>query len=252
MLKLEKKSRLSNVTIRMRERERFFEPRLLKALTIALLLHCGALVLFQVTPFSFTSTFVFPPVHVQSDSTMKGVVALVSDIVEKEEILSPPLSFVPPLDWISFLPESVLTPSYAFDSEGLESLEKHIWPKWDAPLSVKLEEPRVQLAISGPLGELSMVTSDPLLEKMQPISSHDFAAYVTYRVMLDEYTGEIFWYERLESSSELAINQLTEKILLGLRFFPAKSQEPITGILNFIVLPTVDAQATSKLAGNLD
>ena len=248
MLKLEKASKLSNVTIRMRERERFFEPRLLKALTIALLLHCGAFVMFHVTPFSFTSTFVFPPVLVQSDSTIKGVVALVSDQIEKEELLYPPLPFIPPLEWISsFLPESILIPSYAFDSEGLESLEKQLWPKWEAPLSLKLEEPRIQLNISGPLAELSMVASDPLLEQMQPISSHDFAAYVTYQVLLDDYTGEIFWHERIESSIEPAINQLTEKILLNLRFSSQKTGESVAGFLNFLVLPSIQANASNQL-----
>lgn len=251
MLKLEKTSKLSTVTIRMRERERFFEPRLLKALTIALLLHCGALLMFQVTPFSFTSTFLFPPIHVQSNSTIKGIVAFVSDRIEKENAFPPPLSFVPSLESLSFPPESILTPSYTFDLQLLDPLEKHIWPKWEVPLSMKLEEPRIQLAISGPLAKLSLVTGDPLLEEMQPISSHDFAAYVTYKVMLDPYTGEIFWHERIESSTDHGMNRLTEKILLNLRFFSEKQEEPVSGVLHFLLLPSIKADRPNLLAGEL-
>jgi hypothetical protein len=60
---------------------------------------------------------------------------------------------------------------------------------------------------------------------------------VTYQVQLDEKTGEIFWYDRTESSGIPTIDDLTEKILLNLRFAPYQS-ELITGILNFAILDT--------------
>jgi hypothetical protein len=240
MLRLEKTSDLSNVAIRMRERERFFEPRLLKALTIAILIHSGALILFHVTPFSFDSTFTFPPVHVQSDSPAKGVSALVYHRIDEEEMNPPSISLIPALDWISFSQESTLVPSVTFNPQDLKSLEERVWPKWEEPLSLKLEEPRIQLAISGDLAEIPLVASDPLLNQMQPISSHDLPAYVTYQVQLDEKKGEIFWYDRITPSMEPAIDQLTEKILLNLRFAPPENQEPVLGILNFTVLENIE------------
>ncbi len=237
MLKLEKTSDLSNLTIRMRERERFFEPRLLKALAIALILHSGALLLFHVTPFSFTSTFTFPPIQVQSDPPIKGVSALVSHYNEEDEFLPPPPPLISALDWISFSQESTLLPSVAFNPHALQSLEEQNWPKCQEPLSLKLEEPRIQLAISGDLAQLPLLTTDPLLNQMQPISSPASSAYVTYQVQLDGKTGEIFWYERTKSSAVSVTDQLTEKILLNLRFSLPETYETVMGTLNFVVLP---------------
>jgi len=237
MLRLEKSADLSNVTIRIREKENFFDSYLLKALAIALSLHAVGLILFQVTPFAFTSTFTFAPVHVQSDLPIKGVSALVLNYGEENEIAPPPLPFIPPLDWIAFAPESPLVPSVVFNSRTLLALEERVWPKWEMPLPIKLEEPQIQLAISGDLAELPLLSRDPLLNQMQVVSSHDSAAYVTYKVQLDEKSGEIFWYERVESSMISAIDQLTEKILLNLRFAPPKDHVPVLGKLNFIVLP---------------
>lgn len=242
MLRLEKTSHTSHIVIRMRERERFFEPPLLKALAIALILHIGALILFHVTPFSFTTAFTFPPVHVQFDSLVKekGVSTFISPRIEEEEIAPPPISLIPLLDWISFSQESILAPSITFDPQDLKSLEERVWPKWEEPLSLNLEEPRIQLTISGDLAELPLIASDPLLNQMQPISSHNSPVYVTYQVQLDEKTGELFWYERVVSSKEPAVDQLTEKILLNLRFAPPQHQEIVTGTVNFVVLPFIE------------
>lgn len=237
MLKIEKTSNLSDVSIRIREKEGFFESRLLKALAIALLLHSGALLLFTITPFYFSSNFTFPPIQVQSDLPVQSISALVSPYIEEDEILSPPLKLIPTLDWISFSQESTLIPTLAFDPHALQVLEDRVWPKWQEPLSLKLEEPRIQLSISGDLAELPLITTDTLLQQMQPISENEMPAYVTYQVQLDAKTGELFWYERTESSGVAETDQLTEKILLNLRFSSPQSSEFITGTLNFIVLP---------------
>ncbi len=239
MLKLEKKSNLLGMTIRMREQERFFEARLLKALAIALFLHISALLFFHVTPFYLPSTFTFPPIQVQSDQPSQGSAALVSSYAEEEELF-PPLSLIPILDWISFSQQSTLNPSLSLDLHALQSLEERLWPKWQESLSLKLEEPRIQLTISGDLAELPLVTSDPLLNQMQTISLQPSPAYVTYHAQLDEKTGELFWYERTQSSAEPAIDYLTEKILLNLRFDSPASKEIVKGTLNFVVLAPDD------------
>ena len=239
MLKLEKTSQQSGLTVRLRERERFFEPRLLKALAIALILHSGALVLFQVTPFFLASTFVFPPIEVQSDHPLQGVSVLASPFLDENEELFPPLTLIPTMDWAFFSQESILNPSATLDANALQSLEERLWPKWQEPLSLKLEEPRIQLVISGDLADLSLVADDPLLNEMVPLSSasHFPPAYVAYQVQWDDKTGELFWYERFESSGVAAIDRLTEKILLNLRFSPTEaSNELVTGTLNFAVL----------------
>jgi hypothetical protein len=236
MLKLEKRSNFAEVTIRMRECEGFFEPRLLKALAIALILHSGALLIFHVAPFDFSSTFTFPPVQVGSVQPSLGVTAFVSPYIEEEDVLSPPITLIPPLDWISFSQESTLAPSLPVDPHALQSLEERVWPKWQEPLSLELEVPRVQLFISGDLAEILLRESDPLLKEMMPSFPQSTPVYVTYQVQLDEKTGELFWYERTESSAVAAVDRLTEKILMNLRFAPVETKEIVTGILNFTIL----------------
>jgi hypothetical protein len=236
MLKLEKTSDLPGLTIRMREREHFFEPRLLKALAIALILHSGALLFFHVTPFHFSSTFTFPPIQVQSDSPIQGVSTWVSQDIQDPLLLSPPLALLPPLDWIPFHQESILTPALSFDPDAFKSLEEHLWPKWQEPLSLPLNEPRIRLAISGDLAHVPLITLDPLLTEKQSIYSSKDPVYVTYQVQVDEKTGEIFWYERTQSSAIATIDQLTEKILLNLRFASQEAKAFMTGALHFAIL----------------
>lgn len=250
MLKLEKGSRLSGLMMRMRERERFFEPRLLKALMIALIFHIGGFLLFHVSPFSLPSSFVFPPIEVQSESIQPRVSALASTTPEEnEEFSPPPLTLIPIMDWISLPKESALLPTLAFNFEVLQPLEQRVWPKWHEPLSIPLEEPHIQLVISGDLAKHTLVEMDPLLNEMQPqINSRDPPTlesesnqspkerFVTYQVLMDEKTGELFWYERVESSGVVALDRLTEKILLNLHFVPAYSTELVTGALNFVIL----------------
>lgn len=238
MLKLEKTSNPSQLTIRIREKERFFEPRLLKALAFALTFHIGALFLFHVHPFFLDSTFIFPPVHVRSDSTKKGIFVSSSPSYIEEEFFPPPP--LPPLildlDWISFTQESAMISSIDFNLHSLQSIEEKLWPKWEEPLSLKIEEPRVQLAISGDLAQFPLLNKDPLLNQMQPFSPYSSFDYITYEVQLNEKTGELLWYECKEFSSQPDINKLTEKILLNLRFASFEAKEPIKGTISFIVL----------------
>lgn len=243
MLRLEKTSPLSGLMVRVRERERFFEPRLLKALTIALLLHCGGLILFQVTPFSVSSTFIFSPIQVQSDHPLQSVSALASSYTEEEEFF-PPITLIPALAWIDLSPEPIVLSSKQIDIQAFKSIEEHLWPKWNVPLSLQLEEPRIQLAISGELAKLALIATDPLLHHMQPLSPELSPTYVTYEVQVDESTGELFWYDRTVSSGIPSIDSLTEKILLNLRFSSVPSQEIVTGTLNFVVL---DSELTLRI-----
>lgn len=241
MLKLEKTSHFSGLRVRLRERERFFEPRLLKALAMALIFHSGALLLFHVAPFDLSSTFRFPPVQVNSILDQQqgiSVTALVHP-EENEEILSPPFSIIPALDWNFFSQNSTLISTPHLDTYTFQSLEEHLWPKWYEPLSLRLEEPYIQLIISGDLADLSLIASDPLLNQMQPFSPSLSPVYVTYQVQMDEKTGELFWYERIESSGIEAVDRKTEKILKNLRFAIREPLELVSGSLNFIVFTPI-------------
>lgn len=239
MLKLEKSSQLQGVTVRLREREHFFEPRLLKALALALFLHLGGLLLIHVTPFSFTSSFVFPPVKVNSERSVRGISAIAtshSDLLE-EDLPPPAISLIPPLE-IAYKPqESSLPPSLApLDPLSFHSLEERLWPTWESPLTLPLEEPRIRMKISGDLADHRLLAADPLLKEMQPISKKSNPAYVSYNVQIDEVTGEPFWVERIEASGIKSVDQLTEKMLFNLRFVPDPSLLTVTGNVHFVIL----------------
>ena len=239
MLKLERTSNPSGLILRLREKETFWEPRLVKALLFAFALHLGVFLLFHVSPFKLASTFTFSPVQVQSEQSLQGISALVSSGTYdlEDELPLPPFYFrPPPLDWISFSTKPSITPSALLNPDALRHIEERTWPIWHEPLSLNLEEPLVRLAISGDLAERHLIDTDPLLSKMQPITSLPAAyAHVTYEVQMDERTGKLFWYERTQSSGDSAIDRLTEKILLNIHFDPSGTREFVTGTLNFIV-----------------
>lgn len=237
MLKLEKMVNSAQLAIRVRDRENFFHPLLLKALAYALLLHFGALLLFHVTPFSTSSSFLSHPLHVQSDTPHVDVATVIPKEWGKDFIPPPPLPSLPAMDWNSFLSESLLTPSKTWEPESLTGVEKQIWPEWETPLSIILKEPRIRLSISGELAEVPLIQGSPLLDELQSISSHPDPAYVSFQVLMNERTGEIFWFERTESSKQQAINQQAEKIVLDLRFTPHPSRhESVQGVLDFAFL----------------
>lgn len=242
MLKLEKTSSSSGITLRLRERERFFNSQLMKALAIALFLHVGAFTLFQVIPFKFSSTFLFSPVHVHSESTLQGVTSAIvtASIQEEEDFLAPPLQLIPSIEWTLPTIESPLTPLVALDLQAFQPLEEHLWPIWQQPLPLALDEPLIQLTISGDLAERTLVSTDPLLSQRQPLAlPPEEAVYVVYRVQMDERTGELFWYERTQASGRAEIDEMTESIVRNLRFEPNRSWEDITGTLHFAVLPSL-------------
>ena len=239
MLKLERTSNPSGLILRLREKETFWEPRLVKALLFALVLHLVVLLLFHVSPFKLASTFTFPPIQVQSEQSLQGISALVSSgpFDQDEEIPPPPFYFRhPPLDWISFSTNPSITPAASLNPDALLHIEERAWPIWHEPLTLLLEEPLVRLAIAGDLAERLLIDTDPLLSKMQPISTLPASyARAAYEVQMDERTGKLFWYERTQSSGDSAIDRLTEKILLNIRFDPGVPREFVTGTLNFVV-----------------
>lgn len=240
MLKLEKISNSLGLALRLRERDSFLNPQLLKALSIALFLHIGGLLLFHISPFQFSSSFIFPPIQVQSDHSSQQAISAhaILDMQEEEEFPFPPLRLLlPTIDWINAPLESALEPSLALNLNTLQHSEEKNWPKWEFPLSIPLEEPLIQLTIAGDLAEYPLESYDPKLDQTHRLSEHSPLYHeVTFQVQLDERRGELFWYERLQSSGIKKIDQLAEQMLLSLRFDPPKTKEPVNGKLHFAIL----------------
>lgn len=244
MLKLEKTSSSSGITLRLRERERFFDSQLIKALAIALFLHVSAFTIFQAIPFKISSTFLFPPVHVHSESALQGTISAIvtASIQEDEDFLVPPLHLIPPIEWSPPTIESPLTPVAALNLQAFQPLEEHLWPIWQQPLPLDLDEPLIQLTVSGDLAKRTLIATDPLLSQRRRLAlPPEEALYVEYQVQMDEKTGELFWYERTQTSGQAKIDEITESIVRNLKFESNHSWEDITGTLHFAVLPSLIA-----------
>lgn len=236
MLKLEKTSQWAGLAIRMRERESFFEPRVIKALAIALALHAIPLTLFHATPFIFSSTYLFPPINVQMELPLQGVSVTASPYIEEEEMLLPPIAVIPAINWSILPPESALAPTLNLETDSFQQLEKRIWPEWQEALPMAVaEEPKIKVSVSGELANHKIISSDLLLLEKVKISSTAKQEHVSYEVRLDQKTGELFWYELIESGGSDAVKLLTEKLLLNFRFLPTYSPEFVLGELHFTV-----------------
>lgn len=241
MLKLEKSSQRHGITVQLREREHFFEPRLLKALALALVLHLGGLFLVHVTPFSFTSSFIFSPVKVKSDHPARTITAIATShpSLSEDELIPPAISIIPPLEIAHSPQESSLLPSLTpLNPHAFHALEERLWPIWESRLTLPLEEPRIRMKISGDLAELVMLETNPHLKETIPINNSSKPVYVSYNVQMDETTGELFWVERQKSSGIKSLDQLTEKIIFDLRFAPDPSLIQVTGTVHFVILIT--------------
>ena len=138
-----------------------------------------------------------------------------------EELPLPPISLIPPLENDYIARESFLTPSLTFDSDPFKALEERIWPLWVPPINLDLANPGICLFISGQIAERPLIASDPLLKHMQPMNEKTVAYDVTYHIQIDEETGEIFWFEPIQTSGIQEIDRLAEKFYAICDLLPA-------------------------------
>ena len=141
------------------------------------------------------------------------------------------------MDWVRFPMVSSLAPALNLDIKTFDEVESRVWPKWSEPIqeAMAVQEPRLKMEISGDLAQHRLISIVPALQEMLPLAQVAGEEYVVYRVQLDSQTGELFWYERIESSRVPSDNFLTEKILLNLRFSPLKESSIVKGELHFRV-----------------
>lgn len=233
MLKLEK-SRDSGIAIRLRPKERFFEPTLIKAFALALLLHLGGLALFHIAPFSMSSSFLFPPIQVQSqvNRAISAITYHSNEHAENSFIL-PPLPLIPSLDLETSAPLSFLASSHPFNPEAYRELEETVWPLWEEPFSIPLQGPKMMVTIGGDLALYPLIKKDPILEELHPI--REPLHRISYRVKMDKETGELFWFERDHSSGVKEIDRLTENILSHFVFATEGPFDTIDGSLHFVL-----------------
>lgn len=218
MLKLEKISKTLDISISLRQRDRILNRNLLQALAIALGLHLAALVIFPVALTKFSgSQQVLPPVSVAAilpHLTDSDVSAEIEDEEISPRYLPAPNSRMPTL---TLIPPSTVAPIAMTERQenfpsfaALEEEERHPLhdfldpqPHFDQPVTV---------LVSGPLGRHKRVDSPC---NLADLPSGMFR--VVFRVMMENRSGTIFWFERKEGTNE-NVNRFAENLLQNINF----------------------------------
>jgi hypothetical protein len=218
MLRLEQSSK--GIHVRLNPENHFFNQSLLEALAIALAIHLGAFFLFHIQPFHMTSSYRFPPVHVQ---TQPNPLLDGQTIVSKQErllnseISSPPFS-LPSLDFFPLLiSQKSDIPPVSADLSSFKSLEQRVLSFSHSPSTIPSLYQPLQIFLSGPLAQKQLLH--------HPASSHSIISQRkmhyfqnTYEVQVDPKTGSIFWYVKKQASKRKDVNQQAERYLLELQF----------------------------------
>lgn len=238
MLKLEKSPKTHEITLSIREPNRFFTKTLLIALGWALALHLGGYLFIQIQPFKLLPSFTFPPVNVETTTPFDQLsLQIKSEEAFLDSIPPPPMpQAVFPLAPDTFLldEESALggyyknlSSSFLFDS--LERTALPILP----PVSMPIEYTPLQIHVSGNLASRKILEEPDPIKKVAQGTLHYYRS--SYDVQIDPLTGQIIWYEKKLSSGNERIDHLAENKLLSLKFLADRSQDNITGTIDFFV-----------------
>lgn len=244
MLKLEK-SKDRDIAIRLKEQDRFFTKMLWKALGLALAFHLSAILFFHIQPFKLTSSFIFPPINVQSLPMWDSHATL-----ESEQQIEPldDLSTAPQIG-IEFphVPEMLQESTNKFTvlSEGsipsFSVLERSALPIQISSSIDTFYNP-ISIYISGNIAQRPLINKiDSIFTKEKWMKQGDLHYYaIKYLVQLDPESGEIFWYDRKKSSGLNELDRWSEEKLLTLKFLPNSNFEHLVGEVDFFV--TLDDQ----------
>ena len=189
MLKLERRGKSPDISVRSLEPEPVFNRLLWKALLIALGIHLGAVALFSVRPFIMGSTFIHQPVTVQSDQPNASR-ALAANNGEEQHLDVEP----PPLNLFINAQLTDLAMPFSKDELAFEPIEKGLVSYRGAIDQEALRIHPIDLHISGELAERQLVKYDPLLDQIGVLDpDHMDPVYVKYQVQVDELDGKVFW-----------------------------------------------------------
>lgn len=234
MLKLEKKP-YAKVSITIGERNSFWTPLLFKAFCLAMGVHLMAFLLFNIHAFKLSSTFTHAPIHVQTPRNYSKPTVEVDETVEEyNQALEFPL-----LAFLEKVPVDLEPPSSAFFSSTElrnhpfeENFSLHPAP----PISFPLEITPYQIFITGELSNRKLIQADPQLnQKIKKQGPFPEPVYLSYKVQIDEDSGQIFWYESVSPVSHLSAKALAENLLLSLVFEKGRPFTHVSGQIDFVL-----------------
>ena len=221
MLKLERTSRTGIINVIFRDKEHLFTQPFSIAFLIALGIHLGLFIIFQITPFKIgVSDTVFPPTRVQADTpSIESVVAEVIPVVPKIRGLpTTPVSGPNMLEYPKFLNVRPVEYSKATNTkaDAFMKIENEIYQPTFNPLAHFAKKP-LKIVISWILAEKPII-SDGLKDKEIEKLPLQLDERFVYHVMVEGTTGNIFWYEPHQASHNASIDKFAESILKDMRF----------------------------------
>lgn len=224
MLKLERASKSGEINVRLRTRERFFNPVFCLALGLAVSLHLFAIIIFHISPFKIESQWIFPSVKVNSELGLQpDSDTFILAQMEENKLLTP--AFQPPPRSISVLPaytENSLSKKFKSDksqeyAQVINTFDLRMLPLTHFSPNLLLTYDSFAITVSGRLAETELL-EQMIPTKVQSQSPPIKKVHVRFDVRVDEKNGRIFWVRRIESSKRNDLDQQSEQILKSLHF----------------------------------
>lgn len=218
MLKLEKTQQ--EITLTIRTQERRVNRTFLSALTIALALHAGALLLFQIYQFLPRDTLL-PPTTVEALFEEETFAQAGLEELMRKHFLQPTPS-MPSLSTFLLPTQNCLELQVEKQTQDPFLALKEDWealfhPQKDESMTTPV------MQITGLLAERELLGSvTELLAKHLPPVSGTY----TYDVRMENQSGKIFWFSPVHPQDPQLEREM-RKLLLALRFKP-DPQECIT------------------------
>ena len=222
MFRLQKNSS-QQISLVIRRKNHPPNPQIIKAVLIAFLIHFLFLVIFTISPFHISSTYVFKPIQVEIEE--QGIKADVQDKIAFQEFfneLIPEHLLLPKLQPIVFddLPSPPDHSKIDLHFPILSLIDDETWLDWKPSLPFILERNAFQVLISGPLSAFAWNSTHSVLEKKISLNDlySNYSQELIYEVLVDAETGKIFWYELIYNSTDSNANSAIEDLLKSFIF----------------------------------
>lgn len=231
------KARGKEIHVKLRNREKWFSPLLVRAFVIASLFHLLALALFRIHSMFNTQEYFLPPSIVETDGgPIDDVVAYMEEPGKKRYFFAPAPSRLT-------LPE-MPSPQFVREVESIKAGDLshnpfvHIETGYDfINFDPPITSPKgIQIHVSGelarvPLLEPAHVLVDKLSKELKPVSN----SKIVYTVQVESRTGKIFWYMPEKRTAVKEAQQFGDKIVSLIRFKPNRNAFVYTGAIEIIL-----------------
>jgi hypothetical protein len=256
MLRVKKSWSTQDVTLYLKERERFFSRSLCTGLSLALIFHAIAFLTFYIKPFNPGPSWVFPSLNVEADIFDQGrEVAFLDEELIDHDFLSPPnpIPSLPSVDELygvqsryGFLGEGFIDQALDRDRSApplptfFTVMEPSAISETSLPYIESICYQPIEILISGDLAERPLLMTEELskLKELRQVKGKKKLCYfsINYAVRIQPETGEVFWYERTQTSGVKEIDQVAESVLQHIKFMPSGIYEHISGIVTINII----------------